>query len=65
MSEKIRVLRIHPAAFGGDLILPLNEAGINVALEELRESEPGDEWTFTPDEMDENEFKNLPEHQGW
>lgn len=61
----MRVIKINPMGYDGQMILSLSEKGILGFMEELREDEIGAKWTVEVSEMDEEEFDKLPEHPGW
>ncbi len=64
--SKIRVIRFCPEGCMGDLILPFTAGSWEVLWDsEIKEAGPDEEYRVTISEMDEKEFKALPEHQGW
>jgi len=66
MSEKrIRVIRFCPTICDGDMIIEFTEKSWNSLWQFIQEGTPHDNYSVTIDDMNEDEFKNLPDHVGW
>lgn len=63
MYEKPTHLKIRPKTYGQWLILPLSN--IDAVKAELEQSEAGEEYEILLVKMTEEEYKNLPEHEGF
>ena len=66
MSEKrIRVIRFCPTICEGDMVIEFTEKNWNSLWQFIQEGSPPESYSATIEDMNEDEFKNLPEHMGW
>jgi len=65
MSEKKNYLKIEPMDGGGYLVIDTNSLTALSMLVDLTMGEVGDEYKITVIEMDPEEYKALPEFDGF
>lgn len=63
--SKVRVIKFCPVSCAGDMVVEFVEKNWNGLWQFIQDTTPPEGFSVTIDDMDESEFKNLPEHMGW